>query len=429
MKVLWLTETPSKYKPEEYGYNGRGWIASLQTLVESSEEVSQLGIAFPHSSDTEKLVDNKTVYYPIKRKIPQNIVTWIASNWKRQIEKEEEIKSLEGIVKDFDPDIIHIFGTESWLCHVVKITRKPCIVHLQGLLGPYLNAYNPVDISNADLKSYSWVDYMKGVSIWHNKLIFEKKSRREDGFFKQISFYMGRTLWDKSISGFLSSGSTYYHVDEVLRENFYTAAPWVYNKNKKIIITSTISDALYKGLDLVIKTARLLNTENFEFEWRIIGVEENSKTALLLKKIFKADYSELNIKLKGIKNTDEIIELLSETLLYIHTSYIDNSPNSLCEAQIMGVPTMATNVGGISSLIEDGKDGFLVPANDPYFLASRIVQLSKNVSYLKEISNKGKEKAQKRHLKETILNQLIQSYNELSVTQNKVQINSNTLIQ
>jgi glycosyltransferase involved in cell wall biosynthesis len=240
---------------------------------------------------------------------------------------------------------------------------------------------------------------------------------------------MGRTLWDKSISGFLSSGSTYYHVDEVLRENFYTAAPWVYNKNKKIIITSTISDALYKGLDLVIKTARLLNTENFEFEWRIIGVEENSKTALLLKKIFKADYSELNIKLKGIKNTDEIIELLSETLLYIHTSYIDNSPNSLCEAQIMGVPTMATNVGGISSLIEDGKDGFLVPANDPYFLASRIVQLSKNVSYLKEISNKGKEKAQKRHLKETILNQLIQSYNELSVTQNKVQINSNTLIQ
>jgi len=429
MKVLWLTETPSKYKPEEFGYNGRGWIASLQTLLENSDEINQLGIVFPHSSDTQKLIDNKTVYYPIHKKMPQNIITWIISNWQIQIEKEVEINSLEGIVKDFDPDIIHIFGTESWLCHVVKYTKKPCIVHLQGLLGPYLNAYNPVDISNFDLKNYNWIDFIKGISIWHNKLIFEKKSKREYNFFKQISLFMGRTLWDKSISEFLSPGSTYYHVDEVLRESFYSASVWKYKKNKKVLITSTISDALYKGLDLVIKTSKLLIKENFEFEWRIIGVRNDSRTAMLLKRKFKVDFSQLNITLSGIKNTDEIIELLSESLFYIHKSYITNSPNNLCEAQIMGVPIIAANVGGISSLIEDGKDGFLVPANDPYFLASRIVHLNKDITYLKNISISGREKAQKRHSKQNILNQLINTYKNLYIDKTNAEVNSSLLVQ
>ena len=421
MKILWLTETPSKYKPEEFGYNGRGWIASLQSILENCTEIDHLGIVFPHSTDTEKLTDNKSTYYPIKKLMPDNIVSWIISNWKYKIEHKEEIDSLKAILEDFQPDVIHIFGTESWLCHVVEITDKPCVVHLQGLLLPYLNAFVPIGISKYNLMSYNWIEFIKGISLWHNKRVLDKKSEREYKFFKEISFYMGRTIWDKSISGFLSSKSTYFHVDEVLRDKFYTALPWRYNNNMTngVLITSTLSDTLYKGLDLVIKTAALLIKEKFKFEWKIVGVQNDSKSAVLLKKIFNSEYSLLNISLLGIKNTDEIIDLLSETTLYIHTSYIDNSPNSLCEAQLIGVPVIATNVGGVSSLIEDGKDGFLVPANDPYFLASRIVQLCNDQVLLKKFSLQTREKAQKRHSKENILNQLLTTYRFLALSNTK----------
>ena len=414
MKILWLTETPSKYKPEEYGYNGRGWIESLQSLLENCVEIDQLGIAFPHYIDTNKLTDGKSTYYPIKREMPGNIVTWIISNWKKKIEKEEEINQLKSILEDFEPDIIHIFGTESWLCHVVGMTNKPCIVHLQGLLVTCLNAYIPTGLSKFDLIRYNWTGFIKGISLWHNQQIFDKKAKREYKFFKEISYFMGRTNWDKSISGFLSPKSIYFHVDEVLRDKFYSASSWRYNKTNGLLITSTLSDALYKGLDLVIKTATILVKEHCEFEWRIIGVDYGSQTALLLKKIYNSEYASLNISLLGVKNTDEIINLLGETTLYVHTSYIDNSPNSLCEAQILGVPVIATNVGGVSSLIENGKDGFLVPANDPYLLASRIVKLGDNQVFLNNISEQAREKAQKRHSKENILNQLIDAYKYLA---------------
>jgi len=413
MKILLLTETPSKYKPEMHGYNGRGWIESLQTLLENSSGIDQLGIAFPHPTDRTKIRINGTIYYPIKRVMPGNIFSWIISNWKNVIEHDEEIYQLKAILEDFKPDVVHIFGTESWLCHAVQLTKKPCVVHLQGLLLPCFNAYTPVDISKFDLIRYNWIGFLKGISLWHYKRIFDKKSKREYKFLKEISYFMGRTMWDKSITSFLSPKSTYFHVDEVLREAFYCASPWKYISSN-LVITSTLSDALYKGLDLVIKTAKLLVKEQIEFEWRIIGVTQDSKSALNLKKVFNSEYSLLHIKLMGIKNTDEIIDLLSETTLYIHTSSIDNSPNSLCEAQILGVPVIATNVGGVSSLIEDGKDGFLVPANDPYFLASRIVQIGKNKVLLKNISVQARAKAQKRHSKEKILNQLINTYNYLA---------------
>lgn len=413
MKILWLSPTSSRYKNEEAAYHGGGWIESLQLLVENCKEIDQLGIVFLHAFDSERLRQNKVIYYPIKKTKPGNVVSRIISNWGTTIDSKEYIEALKPIIKDFNPDVIHIFGTESWQGHVVKMTDIPCIVHLQGLLLPYLNAFIPNGLSEYDLIKTNWRNFIKGSGFWHNKRVLEKFSKREYGYFKQISYFMGRTDWDKSISGFLSPKSIYFHEDEVLREIFYSSTPWTYNKNSKTIITSTISDTLYKGLDLVIKTAKLLTIEGFEFEWRIIGVNENSNISLLFKNHLSINYSSININLLGVKKTEELIALLSQTTIYVHPTYMDNSPNSLCEAQLMGIPVIATYVGGVSSLIENTKDGFLVPANDPYLLASKIGQIIHNEIDLTEISKQAREKALTRHSREKIIKRLIEIYNLL----------------
>jgi len=414
MKILWLSPTPSKYKNEKHGYNGVGWIESLQTLLENSNAIGQLGIAFSHPIDSKKIIQNKVTYYPIKRVKSGNAISRIITNWINPDNHQDEIKKLNPIIEDFKPEVIHIFGTESWLCQVARITDIPCIIHLQGLLLPYVNAYLPVGFSKYDLIKSNWDEFIKGRGAWHNLRLLEKKSQFEYQFFKEISFYMGRTDWDESITGFLSSKSRYFHVDEVLRDIFYETMPWEYNKSDRIILTSTLSDTIYKGLDLVIKTAKILLKEGVQFEWRIIGVNEDSMSSSLFIKKLNHNYSALNIHLLGIKKADEIVQLLSETIIYVHPSYIDNSPNSLCEAQMIGVPVIATNVGGISSLIENEKDGYLIPANDPYLLASKISLLSHNEQDLLKISKSGRDRAHKRHSRTTIMYQLIETYRYLA---------------
>lgn len=414
MRILWLTESPSKYKMEKTGYNGRGWIESLQSILENCTEVDQLGIAFSHKSDSKKIEIDHVTYYPIKQVKPKHLFSRIISNWKNKIDINEEIDPLYYIIKDFKPDVIHIFGTESWLCNAVKMSDVPTLVHLQGIILPILNAYIPAGISQLDLVTYNFRDFIKGTSLWHMIKKYEKMAQREYIFLKNTSYFTGRTDWDNSISSFLSPKSKYFHIDEVLRDIFYEAAPWKFNNLNKIIITSTLSDSMYKGLDVIIKTAKILIKEGFDFEWRIIGIKNDSYKVNFFRKILKLDLNSLNMNLLGIKRAEEIVSLLSETTIYVHTSYIDNSPNSLCEAQMLGVPVISTNVGGISTLVADTIDGFLVPSNDPYLLASKIALLGHSEEILTKISFQAREKARKRHSKENITKQLIETYKYLT---------------
>ena len=97
----------------------------------------------------------------------------------------------------------------------------------------------------------------------------------------------------------------------------------------------------------------------------------------------------------------------------MHPSYIDNSPNSVCEAQMCGVPVIATNVGGVCSIVEDGVTGYLVPANDPYQIAYLANNLFKNLVEVEKITETARQNAQQRHNKVKIANQLLTAYNHI----------------
>lgn len=109
-------------------------------------------------------------------------------------------------------------------------------------------------------------------------------------------------------------------------------------------------------------------------------------------------------------NEEELTSQLLRSSVYVHPSYIDNSPNSLCEAQMLGLPVIATNVGGVSTLISNGETGFLVPANAPYELAYLIKQLQQSQDLQTTIARKGAAAAALRHDRDTIAKALLSTY-------------------
>lgn len=85
----------------------------------------------------------------------------------------------------------------------------------------------------------------------------------------------------------------------------------------------------------------------------------------------KLKFADNSIEFLGILSEDELKNTLLSSDIYVHTAYIDNSPNALCEAMILGLPCIASYVGGISSLMKNGESGILVPVNEPYYLAGK----------------------------------------------------------
>ena len=101
---------------------------------------------------------------------------------------------------------------------------------------------------------------------------------------------------------------------------------------------------------------------------------------------------------------------MSEADLYIHPSIIDNSPNTVCEAQLIGIPVIAANTGGLAQMIEDGKTGFLYPYSEPHTLAFTIMNLYRDKEKLEMISSNEIDMSHKRHDPQSVGNLLVKIY-------------------
>ena len=176
-------------------------------------------------------------------------------------------------------------------------------------------------------------------------------------------------------------------------------------------IVTTLSDNLYKGLETIVTTSRIL-VENriLDFEWTIIGISEYSESSRIVQRWLKADFESLRIKLVGSKNQNELVDILLQSDIYCQVSHIENSSNSLCEAMLLGMPVIATYAGGTASLLFDKKEGILVQEGEPYSYAGAIYELAHNFMLAAEYARAARERALKRHSKKQIANDMISIY-------------------
>ncbi|KIA93824.1 hypothetical protein OC25_11200 [Pedobacter kyungheensis] len=405
MRVLWFTNNQAGYNSDLNGYNGGGWITSLEKEVRKLPNL-ELAISFFFQDEPFKVEQENVIYYPI------SIARGIQDRFKRAFSKSKQeashVSAFKSVIDDFKPDIIHVFGSERTFGLIAQYTHIPTIIHLQGLLIPCLNALVPPFYSQWDIFRSNGLNPLRLLSNYGQLKGWKTSVEREKRIFAGCNYFMGRTEWDKRITKIYSPKSHYYYCSEMLRESFFNARPWqvITNRNMVIIVT-TISNPLYKGADMLLKTAQILKNElKLNFEWLVYGVNEmdfaSFKTGIHLEAV--------SVYPKGIASSDIIKEALGNCDVFVHPSYIDNSPNSVCEAQLLGVPVIACNVGGVSTLIEHLTTGVLVPANDPYMAASYIKEIVDNKELASKIGNNARVLAIERHNKENIVNDLSRIY-------------------
>jgi glycosyltransferase involved in cell wall biosynthesis len=418
MKVLWFANTPSLYDQGKHSYHGGGWIESLELLVKEQKDI-ELGVSFYHLTDSEKVTKSGTTYFPILRKSARiNPFKAVFNNWRGKFDEESLNDKFLNIINNFHPDVIHVFGTEGPFSKIQEITNIPVVIHIQGIINPYLNTYYPVNQSKWSFllnKSY-FLNNLIGNSPVFGKKGFITQAKREQNFLSKAKFIMGRTHWDRMVAELYNPKVKYFHIEEVLRDVFYQHRDNIKQKtNQQFKIISTLSPTVYKGIDVVLKCAKQLKElTNFDFKWEIIGLEENATLLKHFEKSEKIKHHEVNIICNGRKSPEEMIELMQASDVFVHPSYIDNSPNSVCEAQIIGLPVIACNVGGVSTLVQHENTGFLVPSNGVFELVHYLCMLHDDDNLRKVIGQKARNVAFERHNRGKIVSDLLMVYTELS---------------
>ncbi|HNX65420.1 MAG TPA: glycosyltransferase family 4 protein [Bacteroidales bacterium] len=414
MRVLWFTNTPSLATEllslENYG---GGWILSLQKLVEKVEDLD-LGIAFHHGTLGIKEINlNGTSYYAIPQPADENKLIRLIKRWKHIVEPETQIHNYLNIIDSFKPDLIHVFGSEQAFGLICEKTTIPVVLQIQGNLTVYSKKWFS-GLSRFQVLRYSNIKLLlKAYGIWHDYFPFTKRALREQRIFANCRFFIGRTDWDKRITKTLSNSATYFHCDEPLREEFFKPE-WISNSDKLPVLFSTIKPSTFKGLETILETAYILTIKKgLNFEWNIAGIDKNEEIIRIIEKICKTSFKENHIFFLGSIGPQKLSEQLLASACFVHPSHIENSPNSVCEAMLLGMPIVATNSGGTPSLLDNNKEGLLVQDGDPYAMAGAILEIVENPDFAENLGKSARKRAQERHNPEKILEDLLAIYHQV----------------
>ena len=408
MKVLWFTNNPVNLVS---GVLAGGWMQSLEKAISSSEDV-ELFIATRSRGGEEsgKFFDGKTTYYliPDNRSLIQKRVDVFLNREPH----EYFIDRYLSVIQEVMPDVIQVFGTEmdyGLICEKIKI---PVVIHIQGILHPYFHQLTRISFPIFHLiRAQSFLDFVRGSTYCNSLRTFKRRTDNESKILKTCSNVIGRTKWDKQVMSMLAPNARYFHCDEMLRPVFFERT-WEFQPGGVINIVSVISNAISKGHDNIIATSKVLKKAGEHFKWHVIGLDESVSSYRLF---YKQHVSALNglIQFYGNLAPVEMINLLLKASIYVHPSHIENSSNALCEAMALGMPVIAMDVGGNTSIVDDGVDGLIVPNNDPYILAAMIAHVSKNMADAIRLGANAKKRALVRHDPQKIVADLKQIYTEL----------------
>ncbi|MDD4097764.1 MAG: hypothetical protein PHC30_03245, partial [Lentisphaeria bacterium] len=251
--------------------------AFLKTMRQFAPEV-ELGVAFEWRREaTMAWGDNREgiTLYPMRI---------FANKWsvlKKNIFFEQEsallLPELRQAVADFRPDVIHCFGSENALGIICGHTEIPSAIHIQGFLPSYeLAKYPPGMSAREDLPSF-WRHPLWHFWRKHLVKIYHLRAEREMEFLKHCQLVMGRTHWDRAIARLYAPQAKYHYVSEVLREEFYQqTGRWktkAHDANSPYTIVSVISLPLFKGPDVILKTAQELHRQtSLNLIWRVYGI-------------------------------------------------------------------------------------------------------------------------------------------------------------
>lgn len=321
------------------------------------------------------------------------------------------------------PDVIHIYGTEfsHGLAYVDECGAKNVIVSIQGLTSEIAKYYSLGLTKSQIIRYISLGDIFRG-SVIRDIRKYNKRGKIEKELLKKVNHVIGRTEFDKSHVWSINQNVNYHFCNEILREEFYEGK-WAYNACTPLSIFFSQGNYPVKGLHFMLEALRIVKSLYPSVKLRVAGqnitthklslkgVYAYSGYGKYIKHLIKYYGLQENIVFTGPYTASQMKAALLNANVFVCSSTIENSPNSLAEAQLLGVPSIAAFVGGIPDMVPNEQCGKLYRCEDTVALAYHICNVfESSVSFDNTAMI---ETARKRHDPTANTEQLISIYNNL----------------
>jgi glycosyltransferase involved in cell wall biosynthesis len=416
MRVLWFTGVELPALTGE-GPTRAGWQEGLRKALETHQPQVELGIVNFGPTGRDPLVQGNATYFTIPRKSPRGTLSRAFRAWQHTVYSADDLERAIEMVAAFKPDLVHFHGTENFYGLIADRISVPSVLSLQAIL----HGLQPFFFSDAGLRDYfrqiTSKKFVKGGGLIHRWLTLKAYLPVEQKILHACSNYMGRTAWDRAVLAALNPQAHYYHCDEVLTEGFYTTA-WRAESAKQAVIYTTTTDAFFKGSLTLAQAVVILKRRGWKhLQLRLGGAQAKSYVGAAVTELARKEGVLENIVWLGRLSPTQIGAEMLGAGVYVHASHMDNSPNSLCEAMLEGMPCVAAFAGGVPSLVTDGVDGLLYHDLDAYILADKIASVLSDPALASRLGSQARRRALARHNPQGIATRTAEIYSQVAQSQ------------
>ena len=416
MRLLWLSNMAPSPVLQKLGKTSRGglWMDHVLEDLRKRPDL-KLRLLFPLNEGEPGNLDSSCSYAPFEKQAPAVCDPQQEAFFIRQL-------------KDFSPDVVHIWGTEfGHTLNMLRACRKEglldrTVVSIQGLCSIYARHYNegiPVEVLNHN----TFRDILRHDGLLQQQAVFEQRGDNEKEAFRLCRHVIGRTHWDRACARVLNPNAEYHFCNETMRDDFYEGC-WSYNTCIKHRIFASSCIYPIKGFHYLLEALAEVRKRYPDATLCVPG--KNPAADSFRKKLRQDGYARyLESLLEKYDLTDAVTflgslsgEKMKENYLkanvFVLPSTIENSPNSLGEAMLLGVPCAAADVGGVTTMLESGREGIVFQGTAPYMLADAVEKIFSMEEKAETMGKAAKVHAEKTHDPAQNLRDLLNIYEEIS---------------
>lgn len=430
MKILWLVNITLPDACEALGRPTPvlgGWLTGYRDALLANHPDVELHIVEPYWG--QKATETTTTQLDCAVKHHLFPESWIEEGRDVVAQRKSQLTARSNrlaawfaeIHDEIRPDAVHLHGTEKIHTSVWAQTcgMEHTVVSIQGLASVYAQYYMG-GLTQEELQGcWSFNDWRFGRTLAKGQRQLAEHGYWEKRLLCQTSHVAGRTTWDKSHAWAMNPKAQYHLLQEVLRTQFYEAAgSWNLEGCQRHTIFVSQSHYPIKGLHRLLDALPLILRHYPDTQLYIVGEDRldqhwrhRSQYVNVLRR--KATGLRDHIHYLDTLSAEQMVEHYQKANVFCCPSAIENSCNSVCEAQMIGTPVVASYVGGMMDLIRDGENGLLYRYEEVAMLADKICQVFADDALAQRMSQQAAATATQRHDRRAVADTLYNIYKEL----------------
>lgn len=395
MKILWIVNTPLRILGEKiYGERGTDlWMGALLDSFQNDSYNKVIVATTAAIKQTQRFEEKGITYYALPGQVPllyrENDTKNIAA-WKSLLEEEK-------------PDLIQVWGTEftHGLCALRQAEGIPSVIYMQGYLGSIARHYLAGMTAKELRGNITFRDVVKRDSIEQQQQKYYRCAEKEKEMFSLAGNIICENDWcENSIRAVEPSVNVYRCPLSI--NTVFSQREWSIEEAEKHSLICTASGYPLKGLHMVLRAVALLKKNYPDIKLYIPGEKMISDGSIqwlvrkrgytkYIEKLVKEQDIEQNIIWMGTVSQKQLAEQYSKTRVFVLSSAIENHSSSLKEAMMVGVPSVASYVGGVPEYVHHGENGFLYRFGEYEIMAGYVKQIFEDDELSQRLSETGKQ--------------------------------------